>query len=82
MGIANTEEDHTNIVDIKRDDGQDITKNPLSGQGQGRIDCRVAPNTTGGSGLIAARNDKGDILWSWHVWVNRSSSGTLPGMPR
>ena len=69
MGIVNTEEDHTNIVDIKRDDGQDITKNPLSGQGQGRIYCRVAPNTTGGSGLIAARNDKGDILWSWHVWV-------------
>ena len=19
--------------------------------------------------MIAARNDKGDILWSWHVWV-------------
>lgn len=34
MGIVNTEEDHTNIVDIKRDDGQDITKNPLSGQGK------------------------------------------------
>ena len=34
MGIVNTEEDHTNIVDIKRDDGQDITKNPLSGRGK------------------------------------------------
>ena len=44
MGIVNTEEDHTNIVDIKRDDGQDITKNPFVWPGA-RTDrnCRVAP---------------------------------------
>ena len=37
-----------------------------------RIYCRVAPNTTGGSGVIAAYSGKdgtGDILWSWHIWV-------------
>ena len=34
MGIVNTEEDHTNIVDIKRDDGQDITKNPCLARGK------------------------------------------------
>ena len=53
MGVANSETDHTNIVDMKN----------------GLIYCRVAPNTTGGSGLIAAYNQYNKILWSWHVWV-------------
>ena len=53
MGVANSETDHTNIVDMKN----------------GLIYCRVAPNTTGGSGLIAAYNQNNKILWSWHVWV-------------
>ena len=53
MGVANSETDHTNIVDMKN----------------GLIYCRVAPNTTGGSGLIAAYNSKDQIMWSWHVWV-------------
>ena len=40
--------------------------------GKARIYCRVAPNTTGGSGVIAAydgENGTGNILWSWHIWV-------------
>ena len=53
MGVANSETDHTNIVDLKN----------------GLIYCRVAPNTTGGSGLIAAYNKNNQIIWSWHVWV-------------
>lgn len=53
MGVVNSTTDHTNIVDMKN----------------GLIYCRVAPNTTGGSGLIAAYNSSGEILWSWHVWV-------------
>ena len=53
MGVVNSESDHTNIVDFKNN----------------LIYCRVAPNTTGGNGLIAAYNSANDILWSWHIWV-------------
>ncbi|WP_347396198.1 DUF4906 domain-containing protein [Parabacteroides leei] len=53
MGVVNSESDHTNIVDLK----------------DGLIYCRVAPNTTGGNGLIAAYSSKNEILWSWHIWV-------------
>lgn len=62
LGVANSSTDHTNIVDLT--DGTDLEN--------ARIFCRVAPNTTGGSGMIAAysgENGKGDILWSWHIWV-------------
>ena len=62
LGVANSSTDHTNIVDLT--DGGDLDK--------ARIYCRVAPNTTGGSGLIAAYDGKdgtGNILWSWHIWV-------------
>ena len=34
-----------------------------------RIYCRIAPNTLGGSGAIAAYNESDEILWSWHIWV-------------
>lgn len=69
MGIVNSDSDHTNIVEIKHADGTEVTlSSPLSGSGDGRIYCRVAPNTTGGSGLIAAYSASG-ILWSWHVWI-------------
>ena len=34
-----------------------------------QIHCRVAPGTTGGNGLIAACDAKGEILWSWHLWI-------------
>ena len=53
MGVVNSSDDHTNIVDLK----------------DGLIYCRVAPNTSGGSGLIAAYNNKEEILWSWFIWV-------------
>ena len=69
MGVVNSADDHSNVVDIKRTDGTSISDNPLKAVGDGRIYCRVAPNTTGGSGVIAACNAKGEILWSWHVWV-------------
>ncbi len=69
LGVVNkyapqvpAEDDHTNIVELKN--GDSLT--------DARIYCRVVPNTTGGSGLIAAydgENGTGNILWSWHVWV-------------
>ncbi|EYE59951.1 DUF4906 domain-containing protein [Bacteroides fragilis] len=69
MGIVNSAEDHTNIVDIKRTDGKAVGQNPVTDKGQCRIYCRVAPGTTGGSGVIAAYDSSDKILWSWHVWV-------------
>ena len=66
MGVVNSTDDHTNIVDIKRIDGSSL---PTTGKGQARIYCRVAPNTSGGSGLIAAYTASKEIIWSWHVWV-------------
>ena len=62
LGTVNSSEDHTNIVNVSN--GDDFDK--------ARIYCRVAPNTTGGSGLIAAyasTDGTGDPLWSWHIWV-------------
>lgn len=62
LGTVNSPADHTNIVVLS--DGNSFDK--------ARIYCRVAPNTTGGSGVIAAYDDtegKGNILWSWHIWV-------------
>ena len=62
LGTAISNADHTNIVDLKN--GDSFT--------DARIYCRVAPNTSGGSGLIAAYDDEngtGNILWSWHIWV-------------
>ena len=62
LGTVNASNDHANIVDIKY--GNDFNT--------ARIYCRVAPNTTGGSGAIAAysgENGTGEILWSWHIWV-------------
>ena len=53
MGVVNSLDDHTNIVDLR----------------DGLIYCRVAPNTSGGSGLIAAYNNKEEILWSWFIGV-------------
>ena len=62
LGTVNSSDDHTNIVDLS--DGNDFEA--------ARIYCRVAPNTTGGSGVIAAyasTDGTGDALWSWHIWV-------------
>ena len=72
MGIANSNADHINIVDIKRTDGNDIKGTPANDKDQCRIYCRVAANTTGGNGVIAAYDGPdgtGNIVWSWHVWV-------------
>lgn len=72
MGIANSGDDHTNIVDIKRKDGGEVTISPVNNKGQCLIYCRVAANTSGGNGVIAAydgENGTGNIVWSWHVWV-------------
>ena len=69
MGIVTSEDDHTNIVDLKRTDGTDPTLYPVKNKGEARVYCRVAPGTTGGSGVIAAYGADGKILWSWHVWV-------------
>ncbi len=62
LGVVNSSEDHTNIVELRN--GSSLT--------DAHIYCRVAPNTSGGSGVIAAYDDEngtGNILWSWHVWV-------------
>lgn len=70
LGVVNSAADHTNIVDIVKNDGTAVSSSStLTAKDQGRIYCRVTPNTTGGSGVIAACNSSGRILWSWHVWV-------------
>ena len=70
MGVVNAADDHTNIVDIKRIGGGAVSgSSALTDRGQGLIYCRVASNTAGGSGLIAAYNAAGQIIWSWHIWV-------------
>lgn len=70
MGYANSETDHSNIVDIQPvESGRDLNAAPATDKGQCRIYCRVSAGTTGGSGLIAAYGADGKILWSWHVWV-------------
>ncbi|WP_300703937.1 DUF4906 domain-containing protein [Bacteroides sp.] len=82
MGLANSDNDHTNIVDIRRMDGSDITVSPANSKGQCLIYCRVAANTSGGNGAIAAYdgpNGTGNIIWSWHVWItdyNPDTNGT------
>lgn len=74
MGFVNSDTDHTNIVDIKPTDAdRNLSLNPAQDIGQCRIYCRVnaalSSGTSGGSGLIAAYDTEGNILWSWHVWV-------------
>ncbi|MCD8270439.1 MAG: DUF4906 domain-containing protein [Parabacteroides sp.] len=62
LGVVTSATEHTNIVDLENCDKLE----------KARIYCRVAPNTTGGSGLIVAYDDEkgeGNILWSWHIWV-------------
>ena len=76
LGVVNTydtgtaDDDHTNVVSLVDN----------SSVNDARIYCRVAPNTTGGSGAIAAysgENGTGDILWSWHIWVTDYSPDPL-----
>ena len=70
IGIVNSSIDHVNIVNVKRNDGSEVSaSSPLTGRDQGRIYCRIAPNTMGGNGIIAAYNVKDEIIWSWHLWV-------------
>lgn len=81
MGIVNSEDDHSNIVEIKAVSGTtpDPAPTAFTAAGQCRIYCRVAPGTTGGNGVIAAYDTEGKILWSWHIWVtdyNPDATGT------
>ena len=70
LGVVNSGNDHTNVVDIKMIGGGDVSAESLvTDINQAYIYCRVAPNTTGGSGAIAAYNKSNQILWSWHIWV-------------
>lgn len=70
LGVVNSATDHSNIVTIKKNDGTDVSSLfPLTNAGQGRIYCRVASNTSGGNGMIAAYNKKNEVIWSWHIWV-------------
>lgn len=72
MGIANSKDDHTNIVSLK-------FRNPGITTAQAAGDCYIychAANTLGGNAAIAAydgENGTGNILWSWHVWVTNYS---------
>lgn len=34
----------------------------------GRVVFQLADNTKPGNALIAVRDDRGQILWSWHIW--------------
>lgn len=63
MGIVNSDDDHSNIVEWK----------------DNKIYCRVAPNTKGGSGGIAAYDSGGKIVWSWHVWVTDYAPSSIGG---
>ena len=76
VGIVNSSTDHSNIVEVKRTDGTSIETTPAKLPGECRIYCRVAANTTGGNGLIAAYDASGKILWSWHLWVTDYSPGS------
>lgn len=72
LGIANSSLDHTNIVELTDADNNPLTSVSATGYtqpGQCHIHCRVAPNTAGGNGLIAAYDKNGTVLWSWHLWV-------------
>ena len=63
MGIVNSDDDHSNIVEWK----------------DNKIYCRVAPKTKGGSGGIAAYDSGGKIVWSWHVWVTDYAPSSIGG---
>ncbi len=72
LGVVNSSTDHTNIVELTGVDNKSLTSVATTGYtqpGQCHIHCRVAPGTTGGNGLIAACDAKGEILWSWHLWI-------------
>ncbi|WP_418697242.1 DUF4906 domain-containing protein [Bacteroides sp.] len=72
LGIVNSSLDHTNIVELTDAGNNPLTSVSVTGYtqpGQCHIHCRVAPNTTGGNGLIAAYDANEEILWSWHLWV-------------
>lgn len=77
IGVVNSAADHTNVVDIRCTDGSSITTVPATNAGQCRIYCRVASNTQGGNGLIAAYDASDRILWSWHVWVTEYSPSAV-----
>ncbi len=73
LGIANNSvTDHTNIVELTNADNTSLTsvsETAFTEENKCHIHCRVAPNTIGGNGLIAAYDASGAILWSWHLWV-------------
>ena len=72
LGVVNSSTDHTNIVELTGTDNKSLASVVTTGYtapDQCHIHCRVAPNTTGGNGVIAAYDKNGDILWSWHLWV-------------
>ncbi|WP_455664002.1 DUF4906 domain-containing protein [Phocaeicola sp.] len=73
LGIANNSvTDHTNIVELTNADNTSLTSvsaTAFTEENKCHIHCRVAPNTIGGNGLIAAYDASGVILWSWHLWV-------------
>lgn len=62
LGVVNSNNDHKNIVELKNGESFE----------NACIYCRVAPNTSGGNGVIVAystTDGTGDALWSWHIWV-------------
>lgn len=73
LGIANNSvTDHTNIVELTNANNTSLTSvsaTAFTEENKCHIHCRVAPNTKGGHGVIAAYDANGDRLWSWHIWV-------------
>lgn len=73
LGVANSSSDHSNIVELTNADNSLLPSLPLTDgfkeSGKCHIHCRVAPNTIGGNGVIAAYDKDKKILWSWHLWV-------------
>lgn len=57
MGYANSETDHSNIVDIQPVESErDLNAAPATDKGQCRIYCRVSAGTTGGSRILLPKD--------------------------
>ena len=58
MGYSISSEDHSNLVNLTNGNDKD----------KARIHVKVA-NSQGGNAIIAAYNNNGEIVWSWHLWI-------------
>lgn len=52
-------------------DFKDINPNKITEDGRQYVRFQIpeSNNSSGGNFVIAVRDDSGDIMWSWHIWV-------------